>query len=153
MAGRAACCKEGYGIVKCSLPKPPRAPLFFEQKVSRQVLSPTTGFPSPPHSTRSPQMCFVSRAIAPRLPWLESHLGHWYWDVPSYAHRYVEHRKSFDKSGEGPDAIWKQRATGPTFGVTLQTPSAVPRRAEPRDRTLSTGTSAPNRASRPACVL
>ena len=80
--------KEGYGVRKCSFPKPPRAPLSFEQKVSRQVLSPTTGFPSPPHSTRSPQMCFVSRAIAPRLPWLESHLGHWYWDVPSYAHRY-----------------------------------------------------------------
>ena len=89
-----------YGVVKCSFPKPPRAPLFLQQKVSRQVLSPTTGFPSSPHSTRSPQMCFVSHAIAPRLPWLESHLGHWYWDVPSYAHRYVEHRKSFDKSGE-----------------------------------------------------
>ena len=60
-------------------------------------------------------MCFVSRAIAPRLPWLESHLGHWYWDVPSYAHRYVKHREFVDKSGEEEKPLWEQRSAGQTL--------------------------------------
>ena len=58
-------------------------------------------------------MCYVSRAIAPREPWRDSSLGHWYWDVPSYAHRYVELWKSFDKSGEELfTSSWE--ASGPT---------------------------------------
>ena len=82
-------------------------------------------------------MCFVSRAIAPRLPWLESHLGHWYWDVPSYAHRYVELRESFDKSGEEEKPLWEQRSAGQTLEAKEERKEAKPHRAPPRERAFS----------------
>ena len=52
-------------------------------------------------------MCWISHAIAPREPWRNTSLGHWYWDVPSYAHRYVEHTEFFDKSGEEAKPLWE----------------------------------------------
>ena len=124
-------------------------------KLSNKIYLPTTGFSSPPHSTGSPQMCFVSRAryrsalTLARVP----HLGEWYWDaIPQ-----VIRRNHADAVGPGPDEIAAQQHigtdTGPTFEVALRAEESPPGRAPPRDRTLSTGTSAPNRASRPVCVL
>ena len=89
--------------------------------------------------------------IAPRLPWLESHLGHWYWDVPSYAHRYVEHGESLPLLGEGPEAehIWEQRAK-PCPVLAQKCDAAVaPHRAPPRDRSSSSCTQAPYRSPTP----
>ena len=89
-------------------------------------------------------MCFVSRAIAPRLPWLESHLGHWYWDVPSYAHRYVKHREFVDKSGEEEKPLWEQRSAGQTLQAKEERKEAKPHRAPPRERAFSIGTNRPH---------
>ena len=127
--------------------------MLFVLKLSNKIYLPTTGFSSPPHSTRSPQMCFVSRAIAPRYPWLESHLGEWYWDAIPQRPDAIRR----NAVGPGPDEIAAQQHigtdTGPTFEVALRAEESPPGRAPPRDRTLSTGTSAPNRASRPPCTL
>ena len=98
-------------------------------------------------------MCWVSRALAPRLPWLESGLGEWYWNQP--AKRMVMTSVTSDDPkllGEhllsSLDAICEPSA-GETLVEEEEGKNDAPHRAPPRDRCLSSGSQAP---IPPACT-
>ena len=107
------------------------------------------------HNTLHPLsiMCFVSLAIAPREPWMESRLGEWYWDDPWHFLAPFPP----PPEGSGPDELYKrQQSNKQQWGTLLASEgaaSAAHHRAPPRERPFSTGTTASNRASHSPCIL
>ena len=97
-------------------------------------------------------MCWVSRAIAPRDPWSESGEGEWYFNrlptvVPWWAIAWLWDESPLETCQD------LQLAVDPPKPTQVAKPQergaqAAPHRAPPRERSISTGTTAPNPPAR-----
>ena len=119
---------------------PQKAHRSFPPVLSEALRSRGTGKPA---TNRFP-MCWISAAIAPRLPYLETRWGHWYWNEP---------RMKLNDLPPLPDKelellISRSLAICETAPLAEGCPSegqndgkeAVPHRAPPKDRSFSIGT-------------
>ena len=90
-------------------------------------------------------MCWVTKAIAPRLPY-ELNRSEWYWDEPPH--------RSFGRFDIRPDEIANFALTEEEEEeVFLQALPAQPGRAPPKERAAPIGMTSPKPAARVPCIL